>query len=118
MKSLFAGLFALLISLNAFADWNLEKRRIEFLIESVAQLDAVFVRNSTEHSPEEAAEHLEIKLRYVMSRVNLSTFTAEQFVEQVASKSSLTGKPYMIHFSNGISVPAKDWLLNQLKNFE
>jgi len=117
MKALLAATLTFVFGLSALADWDLEKRRIEFLISSVEQMDATFIRNSTEYSADQAAKHLQTKLKYVVSKADLNTFTAEDFIEQAASKSSLTGKAYQIQFKTGEIVAARDWLLHQLQFF-
>ena len=43
--------------------------------------------------------------------------TAEEFIDNVASKSSLTGKPYMIVWPDGTQATAADWLHVELKKY-
>lgn len=88
-----------------------ETRKTEWLINRVAALEeAVFIRNGDSHSPREAADHLRYKWEKAGSRVN----TAEEFVEKVASRSYLSGRPYLIRFPDGRTEPTaevfKRWL--------
>ena len=40
--------------------------------------------------------------------------TAKDFIEKIASKSSMSGKPYEIEFDNGTKIEAKAFLLKKL----
>lgn len=44
------------------------------------------------HNCEEAVSHLRLKLGNTRNRID----TAEQFIDKVASSSSITGKPYIV----------------------
>jgi hypothetical protein len=92
-----------------------ESQRIEALIQAVAGLqDAVFLRNGSEHTPKEAADHLRLKLRNAGGRVN----SAPDFIRLCASGSSLSGRPYEIRFGDGHRVLSRDWLWTELKRLE
>ncbi len=54
--------------------------------------DLTFVRNGDAHNCEEAVSHLRLKLGNTRNRID----TAEQFIDKVASSSSITGKPYIV----------------------
>jgi len=86
-------------------------QEIEALIKAVAsQNGAVFIRNGSEHSASDAADHLRRKLRSAGSRVN----TADQFIEHIASKSSTSGNPYALRLANGKTVDAGEWFRARL----
>ena len=86
------------------------KKMIELLLAEVESSGLAFIRNGKEHSPEEAAAHLRRKWRYAGSKIK----TPEQFIDNVASKSSTTGKPYLIRLEDGSTVKAGDWLRERL----
>jgi hypothetical protein len=99
----------------ASARENRETGRIEYLIASVESLPGVkFIRNGSEHDGKEAAEHLRMKLRRAGSRVA----TAEDFITLCASKSYLSGKPYLIQFPDGKTIPSAAFFLEQLKKYD
>lgn len=78
---------------SAVAATSAEQHRIDMLIEAVdKQSDLVFIRNGSEHNAEEAANHLRRKMRRAGNRIS----TAEEFIDHLATGSSLSGKPYMI----------------------
>jgi len=92
-----------------------EAQKIQALIASVEQLDgAVFIRNGTEHDAAKAAAHLRRKLGYAGKRVK----TAEQFIDHLATGSSMTGKPYRIRFKDGQSVDSAVYFREQLRRLE
>jgi hypothetical protein len=92
-----------------------EKEKIEFLISYVESLPgAVFIRNGKSHTPAEAAGHLRTKLR--SSRRCMST--AEDFIKLCASQSSITGRNYIIRFSDGRSYEAGSYLRKVLDELE
>lgn len=92
-----------------------EQQKITHLILFVQQLEgAVFIRNGTEHTPLAAAEHLTMKWEKAGSRVK----TANDFIDKIANKSSITGELYTIRFSNGKVFPSKMVLANELKKLE
>ncbi len=85
--------------------------RIERLLRALEQSDAVFIRNGSEYSGKEAAEHLRMKLERAGGRVT----TAAEFIEQLASGSSLSGKPYHVRTKDGKIVEAKEWFESRLR---
>lgn len=92
-----------------------EAEKIQALIASVEKLPgAVFIRNGTEHDAVKAAEHLRRKLGYAGKRVK----TAEQFIQHLATGSSMTGKPYKIRFADGHSVESAAYFREQLRRLE
>ena len=92
-----------------------EKRKIELLIEQVAQLkDSEFVRNGSAYSAENAATFLRLKWQAHDSAVK----TARDFIDKVASFSGTSGKPYLIRMQDGTEVRSRDFLLAALKKLE
>jgi hypothetical protein len=87
-------------------------QKIEMLITTVENLkDAVLIRNGSEHSPADAAK----LLRHKLGSLDPATVTAEQFIEQAGSKSTSTGQPYHIRFSDGRTITSADFLHEKLK---
>jgi len=104
-----------------WADWQAEENKINFLLSEVGQLEGVFIRNGTEHSPESAVAHLKMKLENAMNSwfaPKKDKWTAKMFIEKIASKSSLSGKPYQIRFKSGKIVNTGEWLHERLKDFD
>ena len=92
-----------------------EKAKIEALIKHVAELkDAKFVRNDQEHDAKTAAKFLQGKWDANSAEIK----TAKDFIDKAASKSSTTGKAYMIRFKDGKEQKAGDYLHAELKKLE
>jgi len=110
-------LFLVLAAMPLSGGWDEEKNRIDYLLQQISQVDGVFVRNGTAHKPADAVAHLEMKLKRASDSwfaPDREEWTAEMFIEKLASESSLTKEPYRIRFNDGQSVNARDWLINQL----
>lgn len=109
-----------LASPSVWADWNEEEARINFLIDEIGQLQGVFIRNGKEYSPAEAAAHIKMKMEHAMQSwfaPDKNKWTAEMFIEKIASKSSISGQPYQIKFKTGKTVEAGKWLRERLGDF-
>jgi hypothetical protein len=89
-----------------------EGEKIDRLIARIESLDgATFVRNGSDHTPAEAAAHLREKREHAGDRLK----TADEFIEQIASRSSLTGEEYVIRLADGRTVKAGEFLRDELK---
>jgi hypothetical protein len=92
-----------------------EPQTVEYLIDSIAKLEgATFIRNDAEHSAATAAA----LMRYRWNRDKDKLKTAEEFVKELASKSSTTGKPYVIRFKDGTEVKSGEYLLKKLAELD
>jgi translation initiation factor 2B subunit (eIF-2B alpha/beta/delta family) len=92
-----------------------EQARIDRLIDYIeSRKDLTFIRNGSEYSCEDAARFMRRKLRSMGENVT----TAQQFIEQIASKSSTTGKPYLIRYADGKTVTAAVFLGEELKRMD
>ncbi len=93
---------------------NIEKKKIDFLISSIENIKgAKFIRNGTEHNGKEAAEHLRSKLKSAGDKVR----NAEDFINLCASKSYISGKPYMIRTSDGKNIKSEQYFREKLKEY-
>lgn len=84
---------------------------IQFLIEAVGKSGCDFIRNGDRHDSEAAVEHLQRKYR----RGKRYAKTAENFIDRLASKSSISGKPYSILCEESGEHTASDWLHGTLQ---
>ena len=106
---------------SAQADWNQEEKKINFLLEELGKLDAVFIRNGSEHTATEAVSHLRRKLSFGLKSwftPKKEKWTAIMFIEKLASKSSMSGRPYTIKFTDGKVVETEQWLKGKLGDYE
>jgi hypothetical protein len=117
MKKNIPILFIVLVSLvvvRAYAQDSREAAKIQYLIASIEALEeAKFIRNGREYDARSASNHLRLKLKNAGDRVR----TAEDFIKFCGSKSSMTGKPYLIRFTDGTAVKAEAFFRNKLMAF-
>jgi uncharacterized protein DUF5329 len=110
-RTLFAVFLLNFLAAPAFGQQAAERGKIEYLINSVAELhDAVFIRNGTVYDSMQAADHLRLKLRNAGSRVR----TAEDFIVYCATGSSTSGERYRIRFADGRIVDTAVFLREKL----
>jgi len=89
-----------------------ERERINRLIEAVAQrTDTRFVRNGKEYSSKQAADFLRGKLQWQIEKIA----TAQDFIEQVGTRSTASGEVYMFRLANGQPVPSAQFLTQELQ---
>jgi hypothetical protein len=92
------------------ADGDQARTKIESLLDAIASLrDATFLRNGQAYTPTEAVAHLRGKWEAAGM-----TLSAREFVEQIASRSSTTGEPYLIRYADGRTEALRDFLLARL----
>ncbi len=104
----------LLLCVAADADINPESAaEIEHLIQSIASSECTFVRNGKRHSPTAAEKHLRMKLKRGKRYVS----DAESFIDRLASKSSMSKKPYFIECNGAEPVPSGEWLTERLEAY-
>ena len=99
-----------MFALPAFATESLEGT-INYLIDYVAKSDATFIRNGDAHTPAEAAAHIKAKYEHFKNQIK----TPEDFIRLSASKSLLSGKPYLVRTKDGKEIRLDDWLTAALK---
>jgi hypothetical protein len=100
--------------LNAQATPSAEEdAAIQHLIGFVRDSGLEFIRNGDAHASPEAAYHLLMKYNNTKKRLS----TADEFIDHVASKSSMSGKPYFIRQKDGSEIPVSDWLHAELKSY-
>jgi len=105
-----AGLFCLFILLSfhtAAAAGTTEE--IAFLLLFIEQSECTFIRNGKHYDALEAREHIEKKYAFYKERIN----SAEDFILYSATKSSITGKPYMV-ICNDVNMLTSEWLYTKL----
>jgi hypothetical protein len=81
---------------------------IRLLLDMIAASDCRFKRNGTWHRADAAASHIERKYHAVKERGLIET-TAD-FITHAATRSSLTGKEYLVQCGNEPAVSSADWL--------
>ena len=89
-----------------------EHLRIQALIQRVEKSTSMsFLRNGTAHTAAEAAEHMQAKYAHFKNKIA----TAEDFVDLCASRSEMSGKPYMVKMGDAAPVEAGTFLKDELR---
>ena len=88
---------------------------VDFLLGYVEGSGCDFYRNGTWNDPKTAQAHLRDKYRYLAARNLINT--TEDFIEKVATQSSLTGQPYKVRCRDGATVTSNQWLHAELARF-
>jgi hypothetical protein len=89
------------------------RAEVDALLSRLEQSGCRFQRNGEWHEARKAREHLAGKLAYLERRGTLES--AEQFIDKVASASSVSGEPYRVQCGTAPAVKSAEWLKGQLK---
>lgn len=107
---LLLGLVTTFSAAGTVADAGVDET-VAYLIKYTAESKLTFIRNGSEHTAPEAADLMRKKYNYAKSEVH----SPEDFIRLAASKSHLSGKPYLVKFPDGKTVPSSEWLTEALK---
>ncbi|MDR0622078.1 MAG: DUF5329 domain-containing protein [Deltaproteobacteria bacterium] len=107
-----------LFILSSPAKSNLEGRELQrvnaLLTLLETKTDLLFERNGTEYNVDRAVKHLKSKLKSAGDEIS----TAQQFIDRLASKSSMSGKPYYVIMPNKERVEAREFFYGLLKEVD
>lgn len=109
--SLLSFAFTYAISVHAFASDI--KNEIDHLLAFVENTTCQYERNGVLHVGSDAVKHINTKYNYFKDEIN----SAESFIELSATKSTMSGKYYMILCMGEPAIKSQDWLLQELKIF-
>jgi len=86
---------------------------IAYLLAFVANSDCTFMRNGQSYTGKRASDHLNSKYQYYKDKIA----TPEDFIRLAATKSMLSGKPYMIRTTEGKELRSDEWLKQILEEY-
>jgi hypothetical protein len=89
------------------------EQTIDYLLHYADKSNATFIRNGESHTPAEAVAHIKAKYDHFKSEIK----TPEDFIRLAASKSLLTGKPYLVRTPDGKEMRLDIWLTEALKQY-
>lgn len=89
------------------------QKEIDYLLGFVENTDCQYERNGKLHSGKEAAEHMKNKFNYFKDDID----SAETFIELSATKSTMSGKYYLVHCPNHPTIRSQEWLLRELNSY-
>ena len=83
---------------------------IAALLAAVGTSGCTFIRNGEPGTANAARAHLERKYRYGRKKLD----STEDFIERVATKSSRSGRPYLVECPGKPQQPTREWLFDRL----
>ena len=89
------------------------EKTIDHLLEFVEEANCTFIRNDEEHDSKYAAEHIRKKYDYFKDKID----TPEEFIELCATKSLMSGRPYMVRCDGDGKILTADWLKSELDDY-
>lgn len=90
------------------------RTEIQGLLQRLQDSGCEFNRNGSWYSGTEARSHLLKKLDYLESH-DSAPRRSEDFIQQAASTSSMSGQPYLVRCAAAAPVQSKDWLTQELQ---
>lgn len=111
MHYVVATLILCLTVLFSHASWA-DEQEIQYLLATLSSSECTFSRNGKQYQAAEACSHLQKKYSHVKKRIH----TTEDFIEKVATKSSISGKKYEVNCT-GTAQPAGKWLYEILSDY-
>jgi hypothetical protein len=85
---------------------------IAFLFGYIDGSACAFYRNGTWHEPPAALVHMREKYASLQARNQIAS--AEDFIEKVATRSSMSGEAYAVRCTSSASIPSATWLRAEL----
>ena len=87
-----------------------QKPEVQHLLEFIETSDCIFERNGKKYDAADAADHIKKKYRYFRNKIS----TTEEFIEYSGTKSTMSGKPYLIYCGDKDPITSQTWLLEEL----
>lgn len=88
------------------------RQEIDLLLEKLGNSSCEFYRNGAWHDSGKAQAHLQRKLAYLIDKHQVGS--AEEFIEIGASRSSISGKPYLVRCNKQPEIRSDVWLQKEL----
>ncbi len=93
-----------------------QKLEIDHLLSYIEQSGCQFCRNGTWYDDtKKVRDHVELKYDYFMKKGQISS--TEDFITWSASKSEMSGKPYLVKSGNEAPMLLSQWLLDELNRY-
>ena len=116
MRSIKPALAAYMMLFTAAASADVppaQKAEVEHLLAFVENASCTIIRNGKTHDSADAVSHIKKKYAYFKSKIS----STEDFIELSATKSTLSGKYYMVSCGDGEQIKTRDWLLDELEEY-
>lgn len=104
--------FAAVLSAGTSASAASPDEEIGHLMSAIAGSPCAFIRNGVAYDGKTALAHVKDKYEYYRNEIR----SAEDFIALAATKSVLSGRPYLVQ-CGARTMPAADWLSRELATF-
>lgn len=88
---------------------------INYLLDFVDRSGCMFYRNGSWYDSHQAQSHLRLKYNYLVARNRIKS--AEDFIDQAATQSSVSGEAYQIRCDAGPALSSNSWLRTALSSY-
>jgi hypothetical protein len=88
---------------------------INYLLDFVEHSGCQFYRNGTWYDPKTARAHLQSKYEMLAGSGRINS--AEDFIDQAATSSSLSGRPYQVRCGGAEPIASSQWLQGVLSRY-
>ena len=114
---IFLLLIAILLSSTSYAADSKDtmEKEIQHLFDYLKNSDCEFNRNGKWYNTEEAVKHINKKYQYLIKKGLINS--TEQFIDQAASESSMSGKSYMVKCGESEPIKSSVWFKRELTRF-
>lgn len=94
---------------------NAVQQEISHLFAYLGGSGCQFSRNGSWYSPQEAVDHLNDKYQYLLGKNRIAS--AEDFIAEAASRSSMSGQAYLVKCGNAAPVESAGWFRAELDKY-
>jgi hypothetical protein len=99
---------------QSFADVSeSQKPEVVHLLLFVETTECAFERNGKKYNGERASKHIKRKYNYFRDQIT----TTQEFIEYSGTKSTMSGKFYLVYCGDNDPIKSQDWLLEELNKF-
>ena len=91
------------------------ENEISHLFDYLKSSSCQFNRNGTWYTTSEAADHINTKYQNLLKRGLIKT--TEDFIDRAASKSSMSGRPYLVKCDSSDSIESSIWFSTELNKY-
>ena len=90
-----------------------QEPEVEHLLEFVETSDCTFERNGKKYDGKDAYKHINRKYKYFRDEIT----TTEEFIEYSGTKSTRSGKNYLIYCDDNEPIKSSVWLIEELTRY-
>ena len=86
---------------------------VQYILDFVRSSNCTFIRNGTDYTSPQAADHLTMKAKHVGARIK----DGDTLIDMIASRSSMSGQPYYVQCPGRQRTESSTWLHGELDRY-